>query len=263
MRTTDAVLLVVRCFQDDQVAHPSGAVDPLDDAETVELELVFADQAAVARRLERVAKTAKSGDKGVVAERKQLERLAAALEEGHPGALAGGGAAGGARPADRQAGAATSRTWTRRERRRGVRAASVRRRARIETIALNAKLEAEVAELDEGDRQAFLDDLGDRPAGARAGQPGRVRGARPDPVLHVRAEGDAGVDDPPRPERAGGGRKDPYRPGARIHPGRGDRVGPAGGSGRETEAKRRGWVRVEGRDYVVKDGDVLNIRFNV
>ena len=64
MRTTDALLLVVRCFQDDGVAHPNGAVNPLDDAETVELELIFADQAAVERRLERVTKTAKSGDRG-------------------------------------------------------------------------------------------------------------------------------------------------------------------------------------------------------
>src|SRR5580765_5374950 len=71
MRTTDAVVLVVRCFHDDQVAHPSGRVNPLDDAETIELELVFADQAAVARRLERVAKTAKSGDRAIVAEQEQ------------------------------------------------------------------------------------------------------------------------------------------------------------------------------------------------
>ena len=84
MRTTDAVLLVVRCFQDEGVAHPSGKVDPLDDAETVELELVFADQAAVERRLERTSKLAKSGDKELAAERDVLETLAAALEEGRP-----------------------------------------------------------------------------------------------------------------------------------------------------------------------------------
>src|SRR4051794_35068316 len=84
MRTTDAVLLVVRCFADEQVPHPSGAVSPLDDAETVELELVFADQAAVERRRERVAKTAKSGDKAAAAEAEALEALAAGLEDGCP-----------------------------------------------------------------------------------------------------------------------------------------------------------------------------------
>ena len=84
MRTTDAVLLVVRCFEDDQVPHSEGRVDPVDDAETVELELVFADQAVVERRLQRIVKTAKSGDKAAVAEQEQLERLAAALEQGRP-----------------------------------------------------------------------------------------------------------------------------------------------------------------------------------
>src|SRR3954453_2513742 len=94
MRTTDAVVLVVRCFHDHQVAHPSGRVNALDDAETIELELVFADQAAVARRLERVAKAAKSGggvakagksgERAVVAEQELLLELAAGLEQGRP-----------------------------------------------------------------------------------------------------------------------------------------------------------------------------------
>ena len=55
--------------------HPGGRVDPLDDAETVELELVFADQAAVERRRERVAKAAKGGDRDAVAEREPLGAL--------------------------------------------------------------------------------------------------------------------------------------------------------------------------------------------
>src|SRR5207237_1130317 len=73
IRTTDAVLHVVRCFHDDTVAHPAGRIDPLDDAETVELELAFADLAAIERRVERVAKAAKSGDRGAAAERDALE----------------------------------------------------------------------------------------------------------------------------------------------------------------------------------------------
>jgi hypothetical protein len=92
MRTTDAVVLVVRCFHDDQVAHPSGRVNPLDDAETIELELVFSDQAAVARRLERVAKTAKSGDRAIVAEH-ELLRAGSGVGAGAPCALAGSGSA--------------------------------------------------------------------------------------------------------------------------------------------------------------------------
>ena len=103
MRTTDAVLLVVRCFEDEGVAHQSGRVDPLDDAETVELELVFADQAAVERRRERVAKTAKSGDKAAVAEAGAAGRAGGRARARPAGAVAGAGAARFARPAHRQA----------------------------------------------------------------------------------------------------------------------------------------------------------------
>ena len=165
MRTTDALLVVLRCFEDDQVAHPSGKVDPLDDAETVELELIFADQAAVARRLERVAKTAKSGEPSAVAERELLEQLAAALEQGRPARSLGVELPESldlltAKPAlyvaniDESGDAESVATLRAFGGERG-----------IETIVLDAKLEAEVAELDEADRQAFLDDLGiERPA---------------------------------------------------------------------------------------------------
>src|SRR6476646_3202676 len=101
MRTTDAVVLVVRCFHDDQVAHPSGRVNPLDDAETIELELVFADQAAVARRLERVAKTAKSGGRGRA---RAAPGAGSRVGAGAPCALAGSGSARRARPVDGEAG---------------------------------------------------------------------------------------------------------------------------------------------------------------
>ena len=234
MRTTDAVVLVVRCFQDDRVAHPSGRVDPLDDAETVELELVFADQAAVERAgWSGVAKTAKSGDKAVGGRAGAAGGAGSRARAGPPRALAGSGAARCARPADGEAGAVRSRTLTRAATSEAVEALRAFGAERgIETIALDAKLEAEIAELDEGDRRAFLDDLGiEQPALERV-EPGRLRGARPDPVLHIRREGDAGVDDPPRPERPGGGRQDPHRPRPRVHPGRGDRVGQAGRGGR-------------------------------
>ena len=228
MRTTDAVLLVVRCFQDDGVAHPSGKVDPLDDAETVELELVFADQAAVERRLERTSKLAKSGDKDLAVERDVLETLAAALEEGRPARSLDVDVPESldlltAKPALYIANVDESGNPEAVER---LRAFGADRG--IETTALDAKLEAEIAELEAGRSRGVPRGAGHRPAGDRAGRPGRLYGARPDPVLHHRAEGDAGVDDPPRPERAGGRWADPHRSGARIHPRRGDRVGQAG-----------------------------------
>ena len=84
IRTTDATIHVVRCFVDDTVAHPTGRVDPLTDVQTVELELALADHSAAERRLERVAKAAKSGDKEVVAEQQALTDLLAVLDEGRP-----------------------------------------------------------------------------------------------------------------------------------------------------------------------------------
>jgi GTP-binding protein YchF len=263
MRTTDALLLVVRCFQDDQVAHPSGKVDPLDDAETVELELVFADQAVVARRLERVAKTAKSGEQAAVAERDLLEQLASALEQGRPARSLGVELPEAldlltAKPALYIANVDESGNA---EAVAGLRAFGAERG--IDAIALDAKLEAEVAELDESDRQAFLDDLGiERPALEQVSLaayaaldliPFFTSGEKETRAWTIRRGQNA-------QEAAGRIHTDLARGFIRAEVIEWDRLVEAGG---ETEAKRRGWMRVEGREYVVKDGDVLNIRFNV
>lgn len=89
IRSTDAVIHVVRCFRDESVAHPGGSVDPQGDVETVELELAFADLAAIERRHERVAKTAKGGDRDAVAEVEAMDALRATLEAGRPARSAG------------------------------------------------------------------------------------------------------------------------------------------------------------------------------
>ena len=263
MRTTDALLLVVRCFADEQVPHAEGRVDPVDDAETVELELVFADQAVVERRLQRVAKTAKSGDKTAVAEREQLERLAAALEEGRPARALGEQLPDAldlltAKPALYVANVDESGNAEGVER---LRAFGAERG--IQTIALNAKLEAEIAELDSADRQAFLDDLGIEQAAldlvslaAYAALdliPFFTSGEKETRAWTIRRGQNA-------QEAAGKIHTDLARGFIRAEVIEWDKLVEAGG---EPEAKRRGWLRVEGRDYVVKDGDVLNVRFNV
>jgi GTP-binding protein YchF len=263
MRTTDALLLVVRCFMDEQVPHAEGRVDPVDDAETVELELVFADQAVVERRLQRVAKTAKSGDKTAVAEREQLERLAVALEEGRPARALGEQLPDTldlltAKPALYVANVDESGNAESVER---LRAFGAERG--IQTIALNAKLEAEIAELDSADRQAFLDDLGIEQAAldlvslaAYAALdliPFFTSGEKETRAWTIRRGQNA-------QEAAGKIHTDLARGFIRAEVIEWDRLVEAGS---EAEAKRRGWLRVEGRDYVVKDGDVLNVRFNV
>ena len=82
IRETDAILHVVRAHDDAQVVHPEGRVDPLADVETIETELLYADLEQAERRLERVAKQAKSGDKELVAEERWLREVVEALRGG-------------------------------------------------------------------------------------------------------------------------------------------------------------------------------------
>jgi GTP-binding protein YchF len=263
IRTTDAVLHVLRCFQDDTVAHPGGRVDPVDDLETVELELVLADQATVERRTERVARTAKSGEREAVAEQALLERLSVWLDSGRP-------ARGFAEPMPDALDLLTAKPE--------ILVANVDESgdpdevARLAAtaagrgqtlISINAKLEAEVAELDASEREAFLAELGvEQPAldrislaayGALDLIPFFTTGPKETRAWTIRRGENA--------QRAAGRIHSDLERGfirAEVIPY--DRLIEAGS---EAEAKRHGWLRVEGRDYVVADGDVLNVRFNV
>lgn len=80
IRQVDAICHVVRCFDDGNITHVSGKVDPISDIETINLELIFADLETVDKRIARVAKLAKSKDKDAVAEMEVLEKLKEALE---------------------------------------------------------------------------------------------------------------------------------------------------------------------------------------
>src|SRR6187551_2987120 len=84
IRETDAIVHVVRCFADPDVVHVMGSVDPVRDREVINLELALSDLAVVERRLERVRKTARGGDRDAQAELALLERLNTALSEGLP-----------------------------------------------------------------------------------------------------------------------------------------------------------------------------------
>ena len=81
IREVDAVIHVVRCFEDDDIIHVDGSVDPLRDIETINLELIFSDIEMLERRKAKVAKQAK-GDKSLVAELDMIEKVKAALEDG-------------------------------------------------------------------------------------------------------------------------------------------------------------------------------------
>ena len=125
---------------------------------------------------------------------------------------------------------------------------------------IDLKLEAELAEMSDEEAAEFREG----PVGARRGRAAAARRARPDHLLHRRREGDARLDAPPRPDRARGGGDDPLRHRARLHPLRGDLDwDDLLDAGSHAEAAKRGTQRLEGKTYVVQDGDVLNIRFNV
>ena len=120
IRETHAIVHVVRAHGDENVIHPEGRVDPLADIETIETELVMADLEAAERRVDKVGKQARGGDRVAIAEEAWLREVIAALQAGRPardGARARGGAQRRPRPglADEQAGA------VRGQRRRGLR----------------------------------------------------------------------------------------------------------------------------------------------
>ncbi len=84
IREVDAIIHVVRCFDDGEIVHVDGSVDPIRDIETINLELVFADLETVDKRFERLAKLIKTGEKKYAAEKDVLERLKELLESGKP-----------------------------------------------------------------------------------------------------------------------------------------------------------------------------------
>ncbi len=242
--------------------HP-GRVDPLDDAETIDLELILADQEAIERRLQRVAKTAKSGDRDAVAEQTALNELTTWLDQGHPARSAGVEIPATvdlltAKPTLYIANVDDSGNSE------AVESLTAYARERdTECIAINAKIEAELAELSTEEAQAFLEDLGiDQPALDRIS----LAAYRLLDLIPFFTTG-------PTETRAWTIRRgqNAQRAAGRIHSDleRGfirAEVVPTEQlleAGSEVEAKKRGWVRVEGRDYVVVDGDVLNVRFNV
>lgn len=84
IREVDAVVHVVRCFEDENIVHVDGSIGPVRDAETINLELIFADMETVEKRIERTRKMAKSGDKKLAGEVELLNKLYAHLESGNP-----------------------------------------------------------------------------------------------------------------------------------------------------------------------------------
>lgn len=270
IREVDAIIHVLRCFEDPDVTHVEGSVDPIRDADTVETELMLADLDSLEKRLPALVKKARGNDREAQAQVALIEPIVAALQEGRP--------ARSAIPPDGQEAARRLQLLTGKPvlyvcnveesavATGNAHSARVAERAKAEgaaTVVVSAAIEAEVAQLQESDRAEFLEGLGLHDSGLdRVISAGYA-------LLGLVTYFTVG----PKETRAWTitrGTKAPQAA-AVIHNdfergfiacetiAYGDFVGYGGEAG----AKEAGRMRVEGRDYVVQDGDVLLFRFNV
>jgi hypothetical protein len=266
IRETDAIVHVVRVHQDPNVVHPEGRVDPLADVETIETELIYADLEQAERRLERVSRTAKGGDRHAVAEAGWLRELIEALQSGRPARTV-------PPPADAPDAVRLLEPLTAKpvlfvanvDEGSDEVPAAVLEHARshdAEAVAVSARLEAELAELDPADADAMRADLGL----TQSGLDRVVRGAFS--LLELIAFFTAGEDKPAQSWHLRRGLSVWHAAGL-IHSDiqrgfvRAEVIGwqalvDAGGY---AGARERGTLRVEGRDYAMADGDVITVRF--
>lgn len=271
IRQVDAIANIVRCFDDDNVVHVDGSVDPLRDIEIIQTELNLADLDTVEKRLVRLQKQAKSGDKDSKAQQEILLKVRDTLDAGKPARLAGLNAEElrlihdlhliTAKPVLYVANVAEDDLLG-----QHPHVARVQEFAAQEgavAVAICGKIEAEIAELDGDEKQEFLDELGLDSSGLdqmiRAGYEllGLITYFTAG-VQEVRAwtvhRGDRA------PQAAGVIHSDFEKGFIRAEViAYNDFVACRGEAG----AKEKGLLRLEGKDYVVQDGDVMHFRFNV
>jgi ribosome-binding ATPase len=266
IREVDAIVHVVRAHHDASVVHPEGRVDPRADIDTIETELVYADLEQAERRLERVVRQARGGDKAAIAEERWLREVVAALQEGRPARTV-------PPPADAPDALRNLQPLTAKpvlfvanvdEGSDEVPAEVAQHAAAVgaAAVAVSSRLEAELAELDDEDAAAMRADLG-------VGEPGLqrvVRGAFA--LLDLIAFFTAGEAKPAQSwhlrrglsawHAAGLVHTDIQRGFVRAEVIGWEALVEAGGY---AGARERGTLRLEGRDYAMRDGDVITVKF--
>ena len=271
IRSVDAIVHVVRCFSDENVVHVNGTVDPIRDIEVIQTELALADLDTVDKKLQRTEKQAKSGDKKLKEESEFYVRIKEALEKGIP---------------VRQLSVSDEeRLWLRdlhlltdkpvlyvanvaEDDLEGahpfvakVHELALQEEARV--VVICGRIEAEIAELDADEKKAFLDEMGL----AESGLDRLIRMGYE--LLGLITYFTAGKKEV-RAWTITAGTKAPQAAGV-IHSDfekgfiRAEVIayGDFIMSGGESGAKEKGLMRLEGKDYVVQDGDVMHFRFNV
>lgn len=266
IRETDALVHVVRAHDDPNVVHPEGRVDPLGDISTIETELIYADLEQAERRLERVTKQARGGDRHAIAEVSWLGTLIEALQAGHPartvpppadapdaqvllGSLT-------AKPVLFVANVAEGET----EVPPGIAEHAAAQGA--QAVAVSARLESELGELDEEDAAAMRADLGLSQSGLQKVVGGAFA------LLELISFFTAGEDKPAQTwhlrrgltawHAAGAIHTDIQRGFVRAEVVSWDKLVEYGGY---AGAREHAALRLEGRDYLMADGDVITVKF--
>ncbi|HEY8459589.1 MAG TPA: redox-regulated ATPase YchF [Blastocatellia bacterium] len=272
IRETELIVHVVRCFEDENVVHVEETVNPRRDIETLNLELILADLATVEKRRERVAKQAKVGDKAAKEELELLDKLQAAFDEGKPARLAG-------LTDDEKAKAYHLFLLTMKPMIYVANVSEddlskpetdfirqVREHAESEGadyVVISGRLEADLVDLEPEERPEYLASLGVTETGLGK----LIRGAYH--TLGLISFFTAGEKEArawtirkgaKAPEAAGEIHSDIERGFIRAQVIAYDHYIEAGS---EAAAKEKGWMRLEGKEYVVQDGDVIEFRFNV
>jgi len=274
IRETDAIVHVVRCFENDDVVHVSGSVDPVRDREVINLELALSDLATVEKRLERVRKAARGQDREAQAELGLLERLFAVLADGRPARAVE--LADAERKLMRSFNLLTAKPILYlanvaeddiaegdNEHVRALRTAVEGSSENAEIVVVSSRIESELQELPEEERAEFLSSLG-------LEEPGLNRLIRVGyQLLGLHTFFTAGEKEvrawtipvgATAPQAAGEIHTDFERGFIRAETVGWDdfeRVGSV------KLAREQGMMRSEGKEYVVRDGDILLFRFNV
>ena len=274
IRETDAVIQVVRCFDDDNIVHVEGSVNPIRDIETIQIELALADLVSAEKRRDKAARAVKaSGDKDAKRELEILDKIQPVLEEGRP-----------ARAADlTDEERAIVKTWFFLSTKPTIYAANVdeatladpeanpyvqaviahAKTESADVVAICAKLEAELVALDPAERDEYLKDLGLSSSGVDK----LIKAAYH--MLGLMSFLTAGEKEvrawtipigTKAPQAAGEIHTDIERGFIRAEiVGYNDLVA----CGSRKAASEKGLARLEGKEYVMQDGDVVDFRFNV
>ncbi len=274
IREVDAIVHVVRCFEDENITHVESTVDPVRDIETINLELILADIEAVQKRMDRIRNAARGGsDKNAAAEFAFLEKLLSHLEEEKPASsfpltedeepmmdnlflLSSKPVIYCANIAESSMGQEDSNPYV-----QAVKEYAAKHNA--ETIVVCAKTEEELSEMDEADREMFLQDFGLKESGldklikasySLLGLISYLTAGEKETRAWTIKKGTKA------PQAAGKIHSDFEKGFIRAEVVEWETLLECGGL---AGAREKGKVRSEGKDYVMKDGDVVLFRFNV